>query len=141
MKILFILLSITLLNKDCSPKQEQEKTSIVYTASSRGSYFQALVKNDNISVSRQRDAAPIFKSYPEAFKKNLLLELNKINIEQLQNFEAPSKNHLFDGAKIAFLEITKNNKTYKSTNFDHNNPPKEIAAIVKEILSIVENIE
>ncbi|MGB5419363.1 hypothetical protein [Algibacter sp.] len=141
MKILFFLMSISLINKDCSPQMEQEHISIEYTESTRGSYLQVQLKNNVITIYRERSAAPIIKEYPEAAWYNLLMELKKIKIDQLQNFKIPSENHHVDGAKIAFLKITKNNKIHQSKNFDHNNPPKEVAVIVKEILSIVENID
>ncbi|WP_298494415.1 hypothetical protein [uncultured Algibacter sp.] len=141
MKTIFLLFSILLINQDCSTKLNQIETSIIYTESSRAYYFQVIVENDIISIIKQRGANPVVKSCPEALKNALLLELNKLDIKQLQNFEPPSVNHQFDGAHIANLQVIKNNKTYQSKNFDHNNPPTEIVTIVKEILSIVENIE
>jgi hypothetical protein len=141
MKILFLLLSISLINNDCSPQLEQEQISIEYTESTRGSYLQVLLKNNVITIYRERGAAPIIKEIPKAAWNNLLIDLKKIEIDQLQDFKIPSENHQVDGAKIAFLKITKNNETYQTQNFDHNNPPQELTVIVKEILSIVENID
>ena len=141
MKTIFILLSILLVNQDCSTHLNQEQMSVVYNASSRGSYFEVKLENDSVSINRQRGGTPEIISFPESLKDKLFLEIHKIDVKQLEDFEPPSENHHFDGAQIAYLQIIKNNKTYQSKNFDHNNPPKEIEAIVKEILSIVENIE
>jgi hypothetical protein len=141
MKTLFILLSVLLVNQECTTEPNQEDLSVVYTANSRGSYFEVKINHDSVSINRQRGGAPIIKTYPETLRNKLFSELNKIDLKQLKTFEPPSENHHVDGALIASLYIIKNNKTYQSKSFDHNNPPKEIATIVKEILSIVENIE
>lgn len=141
MKLILILLSITLINKECTSNIEQESVTIEYMTSTRGSYYQVILKNETISINKQREGNPIIKAYPKGAWDTIIQEFKKVDIENLENFKVPSKNHQFDGAKIASLKITKNNKVYQSQNFDHGNPPTEIAALVKEILSIAKNIE
>ena len=65
----------------------------------------------------------------------------KIALGTISNLEAPSKNFQFDGAVLAKLTIVYDGVTYQTQPFDHGNPPKEIALLVKEILSISQNIE
>ena len=64
-----------------------------------------------------------------------------MDIEQIPNLKAPTENRFFDGAAIANLKISYKGTIYESASFDHGNPPKEIEPLVKEILSISENIE
>lgn len=136
-----MLLSITLLNKDCSSKNIQKDISVEYTESTRGSYFQVILKKETISINKKRGSNPVIKVCPENVWEDINYKLNKIDIQNLENFRAPSKNNQFDGSKIAFLKIIKNKKTYQSQSFDHDNPPNEIVTLVKEILSVVKNIE
>ena len=70
---------------------------------------------------------------------NSLLET--INLEQLPNLESPSDNRFVDRAAIANLTIHFKGETYKTEGFDDGNPPREIAELVKEILSMSENID
>jgi hypothetical protein len=88
-----------------------------------------------------RNSKPFIKPSAEKQWKLLLEMVKKINLETISNLEAPSAKRLYDGAAIGNLTITFNGKRYKSSSFDHGNPPDEIAEIVKEILSISENIE
>ena len=64
-----------------------------------------------------------------------------IDIETLPGLESPSKTHQYDGLAIGRLVITQGNQSNETLSFDHGYPPKEIKALVKEILSIAENIE
>ena len=141
MKLLLILISITLINEACSSNIEQEHMVIQYLASTREAYYEVILKNKTISIIKQRGSDPIIKAYPKGSWEKIIQELKKVDIEHLEHFNPPSNKHHFDGSQIATLKITKNNKNYKSQSFDHGNPPKEIAALVKEILSIAKNIE
>jgi hypothetical protein len=142
MKIIILLLSIVLFDKGCSEsKINQDNMTIEYSTLSRGSYKLIKVNKKSISVINKRNAKPIIKTCSEKDWDKLIDVLKTIDIENLPNLKAPSEKRLFDGAAIANLLITYNSNTYKSASFDHGNPPKEIESIVKEILSISENIE
>jgi hypothetical protein len=69
------------------------------------------------------------------------MNLKPVNVENIPNLKAPSEKRFYDGAAIATLSIVYNGETYTTPSFDHGNPPNEIAELVKEILSISENIE
>ena len=142
MRILIFLLSLVVFDKGCSEsKTNQDNISIEYSALSRGSYKLITVDKKAISVINQRGAEPTIKACSENNWNNLMDALKTVDIENLPNLKAPSEKRLFDGAAIANLTITYNGNTYKSSSFDHGNPPKEIQTVVKEILSISENIE
>ncbi|PWH83690.1 hypothetical protein DIS18_03805 [Algibacter marinivivus] len=140
MKLLLILLSITLA-KGCYPQAEQDNLSLEYTASTRGSYLQIIIKDKTIYYSKERGANSITKSCPDELWEKILKECYRVDLEKLPTFTVPSKNHQLDGALRAYLKIITNGEIHQSQSFDHGNPPKEIASLVKEILSVVENIE
>ncbi|WP_445957303.1 hypothetical protein [Yeosuana sp.] len=142
MKILIFLLSFTVLGKGCSEsKMNQDVLSIEYSALSRGTYISIIINKNLISVTNKRGTKPKTKPYTEDQWETLINLLKKVDIEQIPNLKAPTENRFFDGAAIANLKISYKGTIYESASFDHGNPPKEIEPLVKEILSISENIE
>ncbi|AUP79802.1 hypothetical protein C1H87_14245 [Flavivirga eckloniae] len=138
-----MLLSLVFADNGCSSaKIDQNAVSFEYSATSRGSYENIKINKKRVSIENKRDdATPFTKTCSETYWNSLLKELKPINVENIPNLKAPSQNRLFDGAAIARLKIIYNGTTYQTSAFDHGNPPKEIEALVKEILSISENIE
>ncbi|WP_295982933.1 META domain-containing protein [uncultured Algibacter sp.] len=114
---------------------------IEYTAASRGSYQQININNQTVSIISKRGGSAKAKTCSEADWEKLITLINTIEIEKITELEAPSKRFQFDGAAIARLTIKHKDSTYETNSFDHGNPPKEISVLVKEILSIGENIE
>lgn len=142
MKFLLILLSLTIAQKSCNQsKINQEVISIEYTAASRGFYKQVLINKANVLVSNKRNEEPIKQNYNADIWEKIIKVLNKVDVKTISNLEAPSKAFQYDGAAITRLKIIYDGKTYETPPFDHGNPPKEIEEVVKEILSISENIE
>ncbi|WP_345191515.1 META domain-containing protein [Algibacter agarivorans] len=121
--------------------QPENNYLIEYSVSSRGFYKQITINKKSITILEQRAGTPEAKGLGEQNWKTLIKAISSINIKTIPKLEAPSKAFQYDGAAIARLKITDNGKTYQTQPFDHGNPPKEIANLVKEILSISENIE
>ncbi|MGA1227208.1 MAG: META domain-containing protein [Tamlana sp.] len=122
-------------------EQSKKNYIIEYSASSRGVYNQIIINEKIISSSQKRGGEPNRKPCDEKNWNTIIEMLGSIDIETISTLKAPSKAFQYDGAAIAHLKITKGDKTYESAPFDHGNPPAEIAELVKEILSISENIE
>lgn len=137
MKLIIILISFTFITNGCS----QENLSIEYIASTRGFYQQIKIENQTVAIKRNRNDDLKSKKCSNQEWSNLIEVFKTIDIENLPNINPPSKEHQFDGAAMAVLTVTKNNKVYETESFDHGNAPKEIDSLVKEILSIAENIE
>ncbi|KJD35342.1 hypothetical protein PW52_11420 [Tamlana sedimentorum] len=114
---------------------------MAYTASSRGFFKEVIVDENQIATVQKRGGTAIKKACDKATWQQVETLLNQLQLNELSEINAPSKKYAFDGAALAQLTITKNGKTYESSAFDHGNPPKEIANLVKEILSLSENIE
>lgn len=115
--------------------------TIEYVASARGSYQKITVKKGTVLVSEKRGGNPVSKVCSDQNWKSIFTALKSINLETLPELEAPSKDFQFDGAPITRLKVISNDKTYETQAFDHGNPPQEIETLVKEILSLSENIE
>lgn len=142
MKYLFILLSFIFIDNGCSnSKINQESLSVEYSALSRGIYKQIKISKKSISVTNARGTTPITQTCSEASWETIIKAVKPINVENIPNLKAPTEKRFYDGAAIAHLTIIYEGKTYKTEPFDHGNPPQEIEGLVKEILSISENIE
>ncbi|WP_396602822.1 hypothetical protein [Algibacter sp. R77976] len=142
MKFLIILLSLVTIQKSCDhSKINQDNISLEYTASSRNTYKLVLINKKTISLTTKRGRNPIVKYCNEENWNSIIKLLQPINVETISALEPPSKDHQFDGAAMARLKIIYDGNTYKTQSFDHGNAPEEIEALVKEILSIAENIE
>lgn len=142
MKFLVLFLSLIVIDKGCSQRNiNQDLVSIEYAAFSRGYYKQITINKKEVLVTSQRGAEPKVMPCTEHDWQTLIADLKTVDIENISNLKAPSDRRLFDGAAIAQLNIAYKDTIYESTSFDHGNPPKEIEAVVKEIISISENIE
>ena len=141
MKILSILFLTIFLGNGCdsAKAQDMENAIIEYTANTRGFYQKIIVKNKTVTISKDRDgrdqATPI--KINEADWKEIVTYFDKVEIEQLSKFKAPSEKRFHDGAAIANLKVTYKGKTYETTDFDHGFPPKEIQQFVAKINSFV----
>lgn len=66
---------------------------------------------------------------------SLLKLLEMVNLDGLNDIKPPSVKHQVDAAPIANLKVIRGNKTYRSSSFDHGNPPQEIKDVVEKIIS------
>ena len=122
--------------KDTSPLMSFE-----YLQQSRGNFQSIKINKKTISIQNKRAGDIIkIKCHDEQWQK-LVTEIENVKLENIPNLEAPSQKRFFDGAAIAKLKVIYEGKTYETSSFDHGNPHPAIANLVKEILSIAQNIE
>lgn len=146
--IVFKETKLLLLNKDktvlTATKHMQEisnATSFNYSAISRGTFLKIAINDSIVTVTRNRKDKPTSKPLSEESFKKLKTLVSTINLDSMPLFKDPTQARFYDGAAIGTFKIVQNGNTYESTNFDHGTPPKEIETIVKEILSLSENVE
>ena len=138
--------SITLLNNNntlISATKETVNNSIIfeYSTSTRGAYRSIKLDSSAVFTSNKRSSKPIRKKYSKEKWNNLLTLLKAIDLDGLSDLIPPSKDHQFDGAALAHFKIIKGEKTYEVQPFDHGKPHPVIEPLVKEMVSISENIE
>lgn len=114
---------------------------VEYTAHSRGFFHEITVSDGMISVQKNQASKVITKPCSTAELDKLNNLLKDIDITSLSKLEPPTKAHQYDGAPIVNLKVTYQGKDFQTQSFDHGNPPKEIEALVKEILSLSQKIE
>lgn len=138
-KLLSILVLTIFLGKGCNgdTKQDLESAIIEYVANTRGFYQQIIIRDNTVSVSRDREGkdSPAAVKISEADQKELLAAFQDIDLEEIANLKSPTEKRFYDGAAIAFIKITYKGKTYESAHFDHGNPPVEIEKLVTKVTS------
>ena len=63
-------------------------------------------------------------------KKQLIDLIKKIDLQNISNLKAPSNKRAFDGALHATLSIKTESNNYISSQFDDDNPPKELKVLI-----------
>ncbi|MFV8371584.1 hypothetical protein [Flavobacterium sp. LB2P74] len=141
MKVLSLLLLTIFLGKGCKSAQAQEIRNVVieYEANTRGFYQKITVKNQMVTISKNRDGndKPVPTKISDADWKELVDCFETMQLDSLSKLKAPTEKRFHDGAAIANLKITFKDKTYETTSFDHGFPPKEIKKFVHKINSFV----
>ena len=73
----------------------------------------------------------------EEVKDSLNTLVKKINLNTINQLKAPSNKYQFDGAMFATVAVILNGKTYTSSGFDDDNPPKELIPLVNYLLTLI----
>lgn len=141
MKIYALILLNIFLSKGCGPNEQIDMNSAVveYTATTRGFFQKVTIKNQEVFVKKDRNSDEIGKAtkISDADWKELINDFKDINLEEIPNLKSPTEKRFYDGAAIANLNITFNDKIYKSQSFDHGFPPAEIEKLVNKINALV----
>ena len=140
MKILSLLFLTIFMGKGCdSAKAQDIQTAVIeYTANTRGFYQKITVKNQLVTVSKDRNGTdkPIAVKISDADWKELVECFKTIELDSLAKLKAPTEKRFYDGAAIANVKISYKDKTYESASFDHGFPPKEIKKFVNKITAL-----
>ncbi|MFE3868311.1 hypothetical protein ACFX5E_09530 [Flavobacterium sp. LS2P90] len=140
MKILSLLFLTLFLGKGCdSAKAQDIQTAVIeYTANTRGFYQKITVKNQMLTVSKDRNGTdkPVATKISDADWKELVSYFKEVKLDSLAKLKAPTEKRFYDGAPIANLKITYKDKAYESASFDDGFPPKEIKKFVNKITSL-----
>jgi hypothetical protein len=127
------------VGKSCSqsPKNDMANAEIHYEANTRGFFEKIIIKDKMVSVNNDRNNPE--NETNSRLSNNDLKQLvgyfKTLSLNKLPTFKAPTEKRFYDGAAIANLTVIYKGKEYRSVDFDHGNPPKEIEKLVKKITS------
>ncbi|GAA4294802.1 hypothetical protein [Aestuariibaculum suncheonense] len=142
MKLFIFIISLILNVNSCTDSNiNEDAITVEYSAISRGSYKHISINKKEVTFQKNRNSKALIKPCSDKKWSTIYNILKTIDIPDIPNLKAPSDKRMYDAAAIAKLKITYQDSIYESQSFDHGNPPQEIAELVKEILSITENIE
>ena len=133
MKHLIILLSFSFFN--CASQQKVIKNNyrIEYKAQTRGALYEILVEGNLLSFKSYNDSKTIVLTKEQI--KALTNEINNINLKAINDLEAPTTKRFTDGVMMAYFKINRAENSYKSSEFDHEYPPKELQTLFKILIS------
>ena len=138
MKVITLIFLSLFLSKGCSQeaKKDSANTTIEYIANTRGFYQKTVIKNQMISISRDRDEKGngATTSISNEDWKELLGYFEPLDLDSLATYKDPTQKRFYDGAAIANLKIVYKEKEYMTTEFDHGFPPAEIKKLVDKIV-------
>ena len=136
--VLLMFLVLTVVVGCASSLQKQsEDITITYEAITRGSNMIITAKHNAVTVNavRQEKISTTTTVSKDEWNE-VIKELDKIDLNKINELKAPTDKRLYDGAMIASVIVKLKDTTYHSSSFDHGNPPAEIEALVNKILSL-----
>jgi hypothetical protein len=158
MKILFSILALVFMTKECDQKNSEKQSSkteilnnqetekqqdqvytIKYSAMSRGIFKEITINNETISVQKSRNSKPEIQPIKEDLWREIVANIEPIDLESLEKLEAPTGKRLYDAAAHATLKISVDGKTYSTSSFDHGFPPKDIEGICGILYKLIED--
>jgi hypothetical protein len=141
MKLIAMIFLTVFLGKGCDAdtRQTMETAVIEYEANTRGFYRKVVIKNQTLTLSKDRSGndKPAVQKISDADWKELIAAFEAVNRDGISELKAPSEKRFYDGSPIGGLTVTYKGKTYQSAPFDHGNPPQEIARLVNKITSYI----
>jgi len=134
MKLISCFLLSLFLSKGCvnQPKQDFSKSTLTYTAETRGFYMQITIEDKELRITKNRETRlpSVQLTLTKEQQKKVLSYLKAIDVAQLAQLKAPTEKRFYDGAAIGNLSVSHNGETYGTAGFDHGNPPVEIEQLV-----------
>ena len=124
-----IILFSTVLSFSCAAQKEnKEVLEITYEAQTRG-HSETILYKQNTLVHKVNTSQ---KEHVLSDKnqKSLREVVSKIKVVEISKLKAPSERRIFDGAMTTTISIKKGEKTYTSSSFDHDNPPKALKPLI-----------
>ena len=133
--LIIILSTMSCVSQKSNSTQESIK-EIVFNAQTRGSLVNITVSDYTVFYKTHGNS----KTYAinDSQRKELETLINKLNIESISDLKAPSNKRAFDGALRATLAIKIGETNYVSREFDDDNPPEEIKAIIDTLRSYIQ---
>lgn len=140
MKAIALVLFSLLMGKGCSGSSaDLALAKLIYTAQSRGVNQVITIQNQDITVEsgRGKDATVAIARISQGDWNDLTRQFDTIELEKMETYADPSQERFHDGAAIANFTVEYKGKTYRSKDFDHGNPPKELKSLIDKIVSLI----
>lgn len=137
-KIALLLLLAVFVATGCGSVLKQDKDIVIeYQAMTRGSNQEVVLTHDMVQV---RTIAGSKEAYTATIStqqwNDVVKDLKKIDLNTIGELKAPTNKRFYDGALIATLTVKTKDSTYRSSSFDHGEPPAEIASLVNRIVTL-----
>ena len=131
-----LLICLVLVFSCSSIEQKAVFQKIKYKAMTRGYSTEIVLQDDTLKYFKNTKENRSIR-LTEELKDSLNNVIKKINLKTINQLKAPSNKFQFDGAMYTTIEIILNGKTYISSGFDHDNPPKELTPFINFLLTLI----
>ena len=142
---LTIAILITVLVTTCNPKNRDASASVqqfIYQATTRGSSYSCdLTENEMIITSEGRETFKKSVNVETYQWQELISSIKDVSFEGISQLKVPSSDRDSDRARIATLTIITQKKTYRSTDFDEGNPPRDLVPLINRILALAQTVD
>lgn len=138
--ILLFFVSCKPTKTDMNNYQNKDIPVIKYEANARNFYLNIKVENQELFVSRSRDA----KHYEEKITisdadwKEIVMLTKAVDLAKVKDLKWPTEKRFYDGAAHANVTFVSNEVAYAANGFDHGFPPVEVEKLVNKILKLTE---
>lgn len=121
--------------------KNQNNVAVTYKITSRSFYKKITITHSKIKIfdSRSQENDNTY-TYSQKDWDEITQLIKNSAIEEWQFLKAPSNKRLYDGAPHAILSFINEDIEVSTPTFDHGEPPKEIEHLVKNMISVAENI-
>lgn len=116
-----------------------KESTITYQALSRGYYLNVEIQGNKINMQQERESVGREFNLSEDDFREISNLYDKISLNEIESYKGPTEKRFYDGAAIANLRINYQGKIYSSQDFDHGNPPVQIAEFINKIVSLSAN--
>jgi hypothetical protein len=133
-----VLLAVIIATGCASTMLKQSKDiTIEYQAMTRGSNREVVLTHNTIETRTIAGSANgVTSTVSKEEWNDVIAALEKVELTKLADLKAPTNKRFYDGALIATLIVKTKDTTYRSSSFDHGNPPAEIAAVVNKVVAM-----
>ncbi len=107
---------------------------IIYEARTRGSSLVLKITSDKLFYKDRNHEKKLKVSKVD--KKKLIKLINNTKLSDMSHFKSVSDHRTSDRAMQAELCIKVNGQEYKSSVFDHGNPPEELKEIIETMMRL-----
>ena len=138
--ILLFFVGCKPIKSDVNNHQNKDIPVIKYEANARNLFLNIKVENQELFVSRSRDA----KDYQEKITisdadwKEIVMLTKAVDLAKVKDLKWPTEKRFYDGAAHANVTFVSNEVEYTAKGFDHGFPPVEIEKLVNKILKLTE---
>jgi hypothetical protein len=138
--ILLFFVGCKPIKTDVNNYQNKDIPVIKYEANARNFYLNIKVENQELYVSRSRDA----KDYQEKITisdadwKEIVMLTKAVDLAKVKDLKWPTEKRFYDGAAHANVTFVSNEVAYAAKGFDHGFPPVEVEKLVNKILKLTE---
>lgn len=119
----------------CSAQKSANSFEVInYKAQTRGSMITINVEDARVNYKTYNNEEAYVLSQDKLDELNTLV--SKLNLNEIKDLKAPSKNSATDRALTAKIVFKVKDIEYTSSNFDAGNPPKELKKIEDLLYSL-----